>query len=133
MKIVRFEVAHLWQIRVQPDQVREFSKALNHHYADYLASGIAYTAIDGGRVVGIAGIVESEPGVGILWGVVAEGSRQQFLGMWRAVRRLLEACRTPCVRTITHFAAGCRALELLGFHSAGRLGSSEHISYVRTR
>lgn len=133
MNIVRFEVAHLWQIRAQPAQADEVARILSTDYGAYLASGTAYTAIHGDRVIGIAGIVETSPGTGTLWGVVAADCRRQFLSMWLAVRRLLDVCRWTRIQTTTTFDAGCRTLELLGFHSAGRLGSSEHISYVRTR
>src|SRR6185312_14657212 len=121
MIIVPFEPEHAQRIELP----QAHAHWLSHVSADYRERlpqlGPAYTAMVGERVIGCAGIIETGAGSGYLWALASRDSRPHFVGLIRAVRRLMELSPLRRLEATVErgFNPGCRALELLGFSCEG--------------
>ena len=120
MKIIDFEPEHILQITPQSHQA--FMK-LTLEYGKYLATGNCFTGIHDGKVVAIGGILTVYPGRGFLHMIVADGMPHQWIKLYRAARRLIDAVSEEYVRleTMSNFEEANRWLELLGFEFEGVL------------
>lgn len=120
MEIIPFDPAHLADIRplvVEPDVLEAFS-------ASYVQRGVAFTAFDGGRVLGCAGVV-LRGSTGYVWAALTDEIRKRPMFLHRAIRRGMSETikayglkRLEAACDIDHRTAA-RWLERLGFTLAG--------------
>lgn len=120
MKIIDFEPEHV--LCIKPQQRQSFMK-LDLDYGKYLATGNCFTGIHDGKVVAIGGILTIYPGRGYLHMIVADGMPHQWIKLYRAARRLIDAVGDEFVRleAMSNFDEASRWLELLGFEFEGVL------------
>ena len=120
MKIIDFEPEHVLQIKPQPHQA---FMQLTLEYGQYLATGNCSTGIHDGKIVAIGGILTVYPGRGFLHMIVADGMPHQWIKLYRAAKRLINAVGDEYVRleTMSNFEEANRWLELLGFEFEGVL------------
>lgn len=120
MKIIDFEPEHV--LHITPQQRQSYLN-LTLEYGQYLATGACFTGVHEGRVVAIGGILPIFEGRGFLHLIVAEGMPHQWIKLYRAARRLLEAVEGDYVRleALSTFKEADRWHELLGFEFEGVL------------
>ncbi len=88
MRIVPFEAHHLADI--EPQEGQQFISPHRGNGRALEAMGEAYTALEGGDVVGCSGLVEIWPERAIAWAVLSETGPRNFLRIHRIVRRSVE-------------------------------------------
>lgn len=120
MKIIDFEPEHILLIKPQPCQ-RYISRTLD--YGRQLAIGNCFTGIQDGRVVAVGGILPVCEGRGYLHLIVSEGIPAQWIKLYRAARRLINAVQDDYVRleTLSTTPEADRWLEMIGFEYEGTL------------
>ncbi|HBM3275559.1 MULTISPECIES: hypothetical protein [Klebsiella] len=120
MKIIDFEPEHILQIKPQD---RQSYIQLTIEYGQLLADGNCFTGVHEGKVVAIGGIIPVCPGRGFLHLIVSEGIPHQWIKLFRAARRLIDAVQDDYIRleTLSGFEEADRWLELLGFEFEGVL------------
>lgn len=120
MKIIDFEPEHVLQIK--PQQTQSYMN-LTLEYGQYLATGNCFTGVQDGKVVAIGGIIPVYAGRGYMHLIVAEDMPHQWIKLYRAARRLIDAVADDYVRleTMSVFSDADRWLELLGFEYEGVL------------
>ena len=117
MRIVPYRAEHLLELVLQPAQAWLAPIVTDEYRAALERAGPAFTALDGGRVVGCAGIIEHWPGRGVAWAMLAADIGPGFVALHRAARRYLDlkAPRRLEIAVERRFAAGRRWALLLGF------------------
>lgn len=135
MTIHPFKSADLDEIDLQDAQTSWLAHR-DPAYAEALASGVAVTAREDGRVLACAGVLSLDRDVGHAWAFVARG--QSMIRFRGYVRRLFEVCGKSRIlaNTEADFVEGCRWLELLGFKRLERLDACgpdgrDHWLYLR--
>ena len=120
MKIIEFEPEHI--LRIKPQKRQEYIN-LTMEYGNYLATGKCFTGVHEGNVVAIGGILDVFPGRGFLHLIVAEGMPGQWIKIYRAARRLIDAVQDEYFRleALSTFEQADRWHEMLGFQFEGVL------------
>lgn len=125
---------------VQEAQVREVSHVPGGYASLARAPGPALTARDGDRIIACGGILVHGDGLGTLWAVLAGSASGHLLFLHRATIRFMdtEPLRRLEATVQEGFQAGCRWLDLLGFHYEGPmlgygLDGATHLRYARVR
>ena len=117
MNIITFQPEHLHRMRLQARQHAAIAWSDAKYLTALKSLGPAVTGVDSnGRVIACGGVA-TIPGIQVLWGYVSSESGQSFIGLHRAVVRLLSICSVGPIESTTEadFPAGCRWLEMLGF------------------
>lgn len=118
MEIVPFKAEHLTRLKAQPSQEGLLSTVTPENAESIeLAPGIAYSAIEGDKVLAIAGILEYGDGRGLSWAYLSSDMGNKFVGITRAVKRALEitTCRRVELAADCDFPAAHKWARLLGF------------------
>lgn len=126
MRIEPYSPAHLEALLLQPAQ--EFARPLlaNPDYRQALAvPGMAFTALDGDRVLACAGLMPLWEGRAEAWALMSHDLRSHFLGIHYATKRFLNACGMRRVEAAVDAQFGCAKewIEALGFKFEGPLAS----------
>lgn len=140
IEIVPFKAEHMKALeeRRAAAAISEYLRA--DHLAALEASDHAFTAFEGDRIVGCAGVVRYWKGRGEAWAMVDRRcSVGEFVQMRNAIRRFLEVSPYRRIEAIVGaaFAAGQRWAASLGFEvEAPRLRSylpdgSDAVMFVR--
>ena len=124
MIIVPYNPAHLESLLLQPAQayMRPFFE--NAEYGKALAiAGKSFTAIDGDRVLGCAGLIPYWEGRAEAWALLAKDIKGQFIHIHLAAVRFLDACGFRRVEAHVDADFGCakKWIEMLGFEFEGPL------------
>jgi len=118
MNVVKFEAHHLHSVDLQDGQAY-LSSWITPAMADALEeTDWAYTLIDGGSVLGCAGVVPMWQGRGTAWAYLSRrAAGAAFIHVHRAVVRFLEACYLQRIEMTVDcdFEQGHRWARLLGF------------------
>ena len=122
IRFVPYEAAHLAQVELQPAQARWRDQLFKEDYAKAMAvPGMAWTGLDGDRVVGCAGFYPQWEGRVIAWAVFGAVPRDAWMSIVRKVRKELRDCladhgRHRVEATVPYnFGNGCRFAHALGF------------------
>ena len=143
MQIVPNKPAHL--LRVVPQGAQHgVSGELDRETAKSLAyDGLAFTAVECGRVIGCAGIVPMWSGVGQAWAVLSDVALAHPIALTRAVERALarieaeQGFRRVQASVAENHTDGRRWLAWLGFELEGMMcnygpqGSGDYWLYGR--
>lgn len=105
------------QGRVQPLQAAAFQQATPSYFADLAKAGPAFAAIDGGRVVAIAGLSDMGGGRAMAWCFLAGDLRRVMVALVRTIRRYLDGCEYGRVELVTApgFPGAADFARTLGF------------------
>lgn len=86
--------------------------------------GMALAAVDGDRIVGMAGIFERWTDVGLAWALLSDDFASHRLSAFKLMKRALDV--SPLIRIEAHVATGHlegeRLLDHLGFAKEGIMG-----------
>lgn len=119
MKIVPFKAEHLRQLRIQNAQLKcmTWMPADQADTIESLSAIEAYTAMDGDRVIGCAGVLELWKGRAAAWAFLADGMGRQFVTLHRAVKRFLDVADYGRIEAevALDFEEGHRWAHMLGF------------------
>jgi hypothetical protein len=117
LRIVPYRAEHLAALVLQPAQEWLAPIVTEEYRAALERAGPAFSALDDGRVLGCAGIIEHWPGRGVAWAMLAADIGTRFVAVHRAARRHLEheAPRRLEIAVERDFAVGRRWALLLGF------------------
>ena len=105
------------------------------------ASGPAWTALDGGRVLGVAGLGQHWPGRSEAWCLIGRGvPPMAWVAIHRAVLRVLADAGIRRVEATARqgFDGAGRWLKLLGFYPEGVMAAygpdgADHMRWARIR
>lgn len=115
--IVPFKAEHLEQMD-QHDTTSFFRPHIKLEQLKLLEqSGMAYTAIKDGRVLGCAGVVEYWPDRGEVWAVFDKKIQHDFVYIHKAALRFLDTVPIRRIEAAVefNFVAGHRWIRMLGF------------------
>lgn len=118
IEVVPFKVEHYDALTLQEGQtyVRDH---LTPERAKTLEGPLAWSLVDGGRVLACGGVVEYWPGRGEAWALISNDCKSQFVGMVKAARRILDWCAVDRIEAAVSmgkgFHNGTRLLRFLGF------------------
>lgn len=122
MEVVQFQPEHLIIMRdqgIQPTQALIVGSLLaDPAYAIALRDGgPSGTAVDGGRILGCAGVMKIWEGRGLAWSVLATDIGVHFVGFHRAVKYFIEHCELRRIEADVQadFPSAHRWMTLLGF------------------
>ncbi|WGM40808.1 hypothetical protein [Caulobacter sp. NIBR1757] len=123
MRVEPFRAAHLEALTLQPAQAAWRGRIDGGAGAALEASGLAWTLISGGRVIGCGGVIDRGGGRGEAWALLAQDAGPAMLAATRAVRRYFETApfRRIEATTAVDFAPAARWTRLLGFELEGRM------------
>lgn len=144
MRIEPLTVEHVERLRVQPAQREAFARMTGDYLRDLLASGPAWAATSGERVVAIAGLADHGGGRAMAWCFLADDLRHEMVALVRGIRRHLAACAFDRVELVTALrwpeaAAFARALgftfeaTLYGWCPPAREGAKREAALMWTR
>lgn len=121
MIIEPFKPEHIENLLIQPAQAFMRPLMSNPDYGRTLAMGPAYSALEGGLVLGCAGVIPLWDNRAEAWALMGADLKRHFVRIHRAALRFLDGC--PIRRIEAHCDADfCDAktwLELLGFQYEG--------------
>jgi hypothetical protein len=120
MNIVAFKPEHLKALVLQPSQEYFGAEIQREGYGDYLkASGQAFTAMDGDKVLGCGGCIEIWDNRAQIWALVSRDAGRHMIGIHRAVAGFLLAAKWRRIEASVDvgFEAGIKWLEMLGFNN----------------
>lgn len=122
MNIIEFEQNHLFEIKPQRNQS---AAPITEEYAQTIQAGDCFTGVQDGRVVAIGGVVPVCEGRGFMHLIVAEGIPHQWVKLYRAATRLINAVRGDYrrIEALSAFDEADRWLVMLGFQYEGTLRS----------
>lgn len=118
MKIIPYEPQHLLMIKPQRNQE---SLEMTIERAEQLAMFPCFTGILDGEVIAIGGLFELNPIRAYLYLIVTENIQHQWIHIYRAARKLINAALKDYVRleTLTAFPEAERWVEMIGFQFEG--------------
>jgi hypothetical protein len=123
MTIVPFKPEHISTLVLQ-DAQSWMGPMLKPEYGVALQKGgPCFTALDGDRVLGCAGVVKMWEGRDQAWALLARDCGGHFIGIYRGIRRFLELHDTRRIEATVdaRFDAGHRLMRLLGFKREGTM------------
>lgn len=144
MQIVPFEPPHLRAVAPQCAQADFAAYVETLDMAALVQPGAAFTAKEGGAVLGCAGVVPLWPGVGQAWAIFSDGLLARPVTLTRSTERALDCIaaandmRRIQATVRDGHASGARWLSFLGFELEGLLvnygpgGSGDYWMYGRT-
>lgn len=124
MIVIPYQPAHLRSLLLQPAQAAMVSYFDNPAYAKALnVPGKSFTAMDGERVLAIAGVIPIWKGRGEAWALLGGDIRRHFLAIHHAVARFLDVCELTRIEAAVDadFPQGRAWVERLGFTYEGPL------------
>ena len=140
MNIIPYEAKHLLGLRLQENQAY-CTPPLDAEYAKALEGPYAFTALEGERVLIVAGVLPILEHRALAWALVDQEAGPHFTEITRAAKRLLEAVpyRRIEADTPVGFHSGHRWLKMLGFRMEAprmvgyRVDGGDSSLYARTR
>lgn len=104
-----------------------------------ISGGMALAAMDGEKIIGMAGIFQRWENVGLAWALLADDFPTYKLAAFRLMKRALDV--SPLIRIEAHVASGHaegeRLLDHLGFAKEGVMRKywqgRDHDLYARVR
>ena len=116
MIIVPYKAEHLISVVAQESQAY-LSRWITPEQSRALEGPYAFSAIDGDKVLGCAGVVEHWPGRGLAWAYLDKDIGRNMVGVHRAVKRFFEVCPVRRIEAAVdvNFDAGHRWVQMLGF------------------
>lgn len=124
MIVTPYQPAHLKSLLLQPAQAIVRPYFDKQGYAEALQKdGCSFTAMDGDRVLAIAGVVPLWEGRAEAWALLSANIRRDFLAIHHAVERWLQVCPFRRVEAAVdaEFPEAVRWVERLGFEREGPL------------
>lgn len=92
VNFVAYKAEHLAALDLQAGQAR-IGPYLAHDYAQALESAQhmhTFTGIHDGRVIVIAGLIDTHPGTAVAWVLLGKGAGKHFLAIHRGAKRCLD-------------------------------------------
>lgn len=122
MNIVPYQPHHLENLLLQPSQegVRRYFG--NPDYGKMLeVPGLAFTGMDGDRVIAMAGVLPRWEGRAEAWALLSGDLKRHFVQIHRAVLRFLEGTDIRRIETAVdaNFPEGLAWAGMLGFKNEG--------------
>lgn len=140
MIIAPFHPAHMLEIRAQPNQPKDSKLFADPEYGQCLASGEAFTVLDGNTVQACLGVFEMTEGRALAWALLGEDCGRVMVRLHKQVRAYLEQCPFHRVEAYVdpNFPAAIRWMRLLGFEFEGRMrqflpNRADQLLYARTK
>lgn len=129
------------RLALQPSQAHLRPLLCETRYCDLLARGEAWTAEEGGKVMGCAGILPLREGLGNAWAILGDGFGHSFIVVHRVVQRVLAASTLQRIEAYVDcdFARGHDWMLMLDFQlEAPRMrkfapGGRDAALYARVR
>ena len=134
---VPYEPHHLAEIKLRPEQVPYFDALVKPEHAESLANGLAWTALDGDRVLGCAGLSSQWPGRKVAWTI--SGNLPSYAGppILAKLKEIIAAqigrieFSVPC-----NNGEGCLVAHELGFKVEGMAEAygpdgADHFMYAK--
>lgn len=142
LKIVPYDVWHLGMLDLAPDHAEFRRKLITQNEAENLKStGLAWTGMDGDRVVGCAGFFQMWPGRVQAWALFGRMNKAHWPQTVRFIRAQMEELRIRGIRRIeatvpANFGAGCRLAFMLDFKVEGCMKAyapdgTDHFLYAK--
>lgn len=121
MNIIPFQPIHLKLLMLQPQQEHARQYLGQPEYARTLMSGPAFTAMEGERVIAMAGVLPYWEGRAEAWALLSGDLKRHFLRIHRAVLRFLETSDIRRIETAVdaNFPQAIAWAEKLGFKCEG--------------
>lgn len=136
MKLIPFQLEHLQALHLQPAQAWMQPMVDAPEYGRTLLHADSYTAMLGGAVVAVAGLVTVWPGRAHLSALLSDefGSGSAFILLHREALRRLEASPIARIEATVDddFEQGHRWLGMLGFQLETPLGMKGYMPDGRT-
>lgn len=124
MIVIPYKPEHMESLLLQPSQAYMRTYLERPEYRRALAiDGKSFTALDGDRVLGCAGIVPIWDGRAEAWAILARDLRREFLAIHHATKRFLAVCGVRRIEAHVDADFGCAKqwIERLGFVNEGPL------------
>lgn len=123
VEVAPFRAAHLADLVLQPAQAAWRGRIDGESGRALEATGLAWTLLCGGRVVGCGGVIDRGEGRGEAWALLAQDAGTTMLAATRAVRRYFETAPFRRIEAVTavNFLPAARWARLLGFQREGRM------------
>lgn len=116
MVIVPFQAEHLFQVRVQRADAF-VAEIISPEAAVAMEQHVAFSALDGGTVLGCAGVVSPWTGRGMMWALFSEEIGAHWIAVHWFARRFVRDCgiRRLEATVAVEFEPGHRWVRQLGF------------------
>jgi hypothetical protein len=124
MNIIPYKAEHLTMLMLQPSQGEARKYLGNPEYGRHLdVPGLAFTAMEGGEVLAMAGVMPRWEGRAEAWALLSGDLKRHFVRIHRAVLRFLETSDIRRIETAVdaNFQAGIAWAEMLGFQNEGMM------------
>lgn len=117
IQAVPYRPEHLLALSLQPAQEWMAASVTREMAESLYQCPRAIAAVDGDRVLGVAGVQEYWQGRGMVWSFLASGLKKEFLAGHRIAKEFLAATKVQRLEAHVEigFAAGHRWIQLLGF------------------
>lgn len=118
MRIVKFQASHLAALELQEAQKYFHADCGGPDYGQALAaSPFSFSAVEGKRVIGCAGVHEVWAGRAVAWALLSKDAGPHFRTIHRAAKGFIEQAPWRRIEMMVEggFAAGHRWAKLLGF------------------
>ena len=122
MNIIQFQPDHLEKLLLQPAQENARRYLGNPEYGAALAlPGLAFTAVEGERVLAMAGVLPRWEGRAEAWALLSHDLRRNFIRIHRAVLHFLDTTDIRRIETAVdaNFDDGLVWADMLGFKNEG--------------
>ena len=122
MLIVPFKAEHFDKIELQPHQEGFSTYIADKKYGKSIEQGSdSFTAFDGNKIIGCAGLVEQWDGRAVAWALLSKDAGKHMLSIVRKIDEYLNLknIRRVEASSICGFKPGARLLEMLGFEYEG--------------
>ena len=117
MELIQFEPEHIKMFRNYGGQELRVSEVDEKEIYALRAYGEAYTAIDGDRIIGCAGIIPATKFRATAWGLFQKTKQTDFVFIHKKTKEFLQ--NTPYIRIEAYVDPGLypavRWIEMLGF------------------
>jgi hypothetical protein len=137
LEVRPFKPYHIDLLRAQGVQSAQL-RAVSHVPGNFDTVLPGVTAFDGDWVILCGGIVITAPRRGVCWALLGERATRHMNWLHYATKRYIELHSWQRLQASVEdgFTAGCRWLDLLGFHREGSMrnygdGGETHLLYAR--
>ena len=117
IETVEYKASHIDDMKLQKDQ-QYLASWLSPEQAKALEEGWAYTAIEDGVPLAIAGVIPMWQGRGMAWAYISSDAvNTKFIAVHKAVKRFLDGCYLNRIEMTVDcdFIQGHRWAKMLGF------------------
>ena len=123
MQITRLRKEHLETLVLQDAQAYLGDDIVQAGYAEMLLSGMAFTGMVDGEVIGCAGCIEQWDNRAVAWALISKDAGRHMVSAHRAVDGFLKQAPWRRIETTvdSSFSAGHRWMRMLGFSHEGRM------------